>query len=76
MLIEILHRQKTHITFQLDHLAMDKTEYFDINELLHTLTEKIITLQKQATVQGLFIFNQHTFKQTCETLAEDRKSVV
>ncbi len=70
MLIEILHRQKTHITFQLDHLAMDKTEYFDINDLLHTLTEKIITFRKQVTTQGLLIFNHSTHKQTYETLVE------
>lgn len=70
MLIEILHKQKTHITFQMDHLAMDKTEYFDINDLLHTLTEKIITFRKLVITQGLLIFNQPTYRQTCETLAE------
>ncbi len=70
ILIEILHKQKTHVAFQLDHLAMDKTEYFDINDLLHTLTEKIITFRKQVTTQGLLIFNQSTYKLTCETLVE------
>jgi len=70
MLIEILHKQKTHVAFQLDHLAMDKTEYFDINDLLRLLTDKILAFRKLLHTQGIDIFNQLCRNQTCETLTD------
>jgi endopeptidase La len=70
MLIEILHKQKIHVAFQLDHLAMDKTEYFDINDLLRSLTDKILAFRKTQYTQGLNIFNQTSRNQTCESLSE------
>lgn len=70
MLIEILHKQKIHVAFQLDHLAMDKTEYLDINDLLRSLTDKILAFRKTQYTQGLNIFNQASRNQTCESLSE------
>lgn len=70
LLIEILHKAKTHITFHLDTLAMDKNEYFDINDLIRTLQDKIIAIRKTLLAQGILSFDTTNLKQMLEALAE------